>query len=98
MLHGFHKRHDLGVSKKEGSPMTRTNPTPAVSKRKVGHIELLTIDDVAALLKVPKSTLYQWSYQGEGPPVVRIGRHLRYPRDLLDDWIDSGMKQRHHES
>ena len=78
--------------------MTRTNPTHAVSKRKVGHIELLTIDDVAALLKVPKSTLYQWSYQGEGPPVVRIGRHLRYPSDLLADWIDSGMKERHHKS
>ena len=56
--------------------------------------ELLTVDQVATVLKVPKATLYQWSYQGEGPPVVRIGRHLRYPSDLLDTWITSGMKVR----
>ncbi len=35
--------------------------------------ELLTVDQVATVLKVPKATLYQWSYQGEGPPVVRSG-------------------------
>ncbi len=74
--------------------MTRSKTTSRAPARTGGRTELLTVDDVAAVLKVPKSTLYQWSYLGEGPPVVRVGRHLRYPGDLLDLWIDRGMKQR----
>ncbi len=77
--------------------MTRSKTTSKTPGRTGGRAELLTVDDVAAVLRVPKSTLYQWSYQGEGPPVVRVGRHLRYPGDLLDAWIDSGMKERHHK-
>jgi excisionase family DNA binding protein len=78
--------------------MTRTKTIDGTSPATTGRTELLTVDEVAAVLRVPKSTLYQWSYQGEGPPVVRVGRHLRYPGDLLDAWIDSGMKERHHKS
>jgi excisionase family DNA binding protein len=75
--------------------MTRTNPTNGGQVPESRRVELLTIDDVAAVLKVPKSTLYQWSYLGEGPPVVRVGRHLRYPSHRLDAWIESGLKDRH---
>jgi excisionase family DNA binding protein len=74
--------------------VTRAERSRSASARTEGRAELLTVDDVAAVLKVPKSTLYQWSYLGEGPPVLRIGRHLRYPSDLLQSWIVSGMKKR----
>jgi len=76
--------------------VARSKTTSTAPTRTDERTELLTADEVAGVLKVPKSTLYQWSYQGEGPPVVRVGRHLRYPSDLLDGWIDSGMKERHH--
>jgi hypothetical protein len=33
-----------------------------------------TIEDVAALLRKPKGTLYQWRYIGYGPRAFRIGR------------------------
>ena len=49
---------------------------------------LLTPEDVAALLGVPISTLYQWNYRGSGPVARRIGRHLRYRRGDLEAWID----------
>jgi len=39
---------------------------------------LWTIDEVAALFRVSKQTLYTWRKQDYGPRAVRVGRHLRY--------------------
>ncbi|MBB4907261.1 hypothetical protein H4W32_006786 [Actinophytocola algeriensis] len=39
---------------------------------------LWTVEDVSTYLGVPVKTLYQWKWRGEGPPVRKIGRHLRY--------------------
>ena len=50
---------------------------------------LLKPDEVADLLGVPKTTIYGWRYRGEGPPGLRVGRHLRYRRRDLDHWIES---------
>lgn len=44
---------------------------------------LWTPDEVSTYLKVPKETLYRWSYLGIGPAVARVGKHLRYdPADV----------------
>jgi predicted DNA-binding transcriptional regulator AlpA len=41
------------------------------------------VREVAEFLGVPAATLYQWRYQGYGPPGARVGRYLRYdPRDV----------------
>jgi predicted DNA-binding transcriptional regulator AlpA len=41
------------------------------------------VREVAKFLGVPATTLYQWRYQGYGPPGARVGRYLRYdPRDV----------------
>lgn len=47
---------------------------------------LWTVDDVAAFLGVPVKTLYQWKWRGEGPPVRKIGRHLRYDPEAVCAW------------
>ncbi|GAB1515654.1 helix-turn-helix domain-containing protein [Actinophytocola sp. KF-1] len=47
---------------------------------------LWTVDDVAAFLGVPVKTLYQWKWRGEGPPVRKIGRHLRYDPAAVRAW------------
>ena len=39
---------------------------------------LMTLADLAELLGVPVTTLYQWRHRGEGPPGYRVGRHVRY--------------------
>jgi predicted DNA-binding transcriptional regulator AlpA len=51
---------------------------------------LWDVRETAAFLGVPVSTLYYWSYRGEGgPPILRIGRCLRYsPRSVLE-WAAS---------
>ena len=49
---------------------------------------LLSVDDVAEILGVPVSTLYQWRYKGVGPVGLRVGRHLRYRAVDVSEWID----------
>ncbi|GAA3588951.1 helix-turn-helix domain-containing protein [Kribbella ginsengisoli] len=46
---------------------------------------LWDVEQVAAYLKVPVATLYQWRTKNYGPPGQRVGRHLRYsPQDVID--------------
>jgi excisionase family DNA binding protein len=48
---------------------------------------LLTTDEAARLLRVPRSTLYEL-VRSRGLPHVRIGdRALRFLRADLEDWI-----------
>ncbi|WP_418153160.1 helix-turn-helix domain-containing protein [Actinoalloteichus caeruleus] len=47
---------------------------------------LWTVDDVADYLRIPVKTLYQWHWRGEGPPVRKIGRHLRYDPVQVQHW------------
>lgn len=49
--------------------------------------ELFTIKEAAAYLQVSEETLRKWRAQGVGPPVAKLGRHLRYRKDALDQWI-----------
>lgn len=52
------------------------------------HVErLLTPDEVAEILGVPKATLYRWRNHGEGPESMRIGRHLRYRASAVEAFI-----------
>jgi hypothetical protein len=49
--------------------------------------ELLLQGVVAELLKVHPDTLYNWRREQVGPPAIRIGRRVRYPRAGLVDWL-----------
>jgi len=49
---------------------------------------LLTIDDVAAMLRVSPKTIYNWAYRNLIPR-IKIGRGLlRFRRDDILLWID----------
>jgi excisionase family DNA binding protein len=50
--------------------------------------DLLTIGEVAAILKLDVATLYRWRHEHKGPPAALIGRHLRYRRRDLNAWLD----------
>jgi excisionase family DNA binding protein len=50
--------------------------------------KLLTIDDLADCLGVPKGTLYQWRTKGYGPTGIRVGKYVRYRPDDVENWID----------
>jgi predicted DNA-binding transcriptional regulator AlpA len=50
---------------------------------------ILTIDQAAAYLSIPKSTLYTWRTRRAGfwPRAVKLGGCLRYRRSDLDAWV-----------
>ncbi|GGM09809.1 hypothetical protein GCM10007977_008720 [Dactylosporangium sucinum] len=48
---------------------------------------LMSIDEVAALLRVPKGTLYQWRSKRKGPKARKVGRHLRYDPADVQAWF-----------
>ena len=50
------------------------------------HDEMLTIEEAAALLRVPVATMRYWRYTGDGPFSFKIQRHVRYWRTDLIVW------------
>ena len=52
---------------------------------------LLTPDDLVAVLRVPKQTIYAWSSQGLLDSCkVRCGKHVRFLRDKFIELMTSG--------
>lgn len=49
--------------------------------------DVLTIDELAAYLKIPKSTLYKLVREGKIPS-QKIGRHWRFRKAAIDHWLD----------
>ena len=49
-------------------------------------MRLLTIDDVAGLLKISKSTLYRWVNKRE-IPFVKLGGKLRFNEDEIKTFV-----------
>lgn len=53
-------------------------------------LDLLTVDEVAAMLRVPKSWVYgRTSGEGEPIPFLKIGRHLRFRRAAILEWVEA---------
>jgi excisionase family DNA binding protein len=50
---------------------------------------LMTTSGVATYLGVPESTLYQWRYRGTAPRAIRVGKHTRYRRADVDEWVEA---------
>lgn len=49
--------------------------------------EWMTTEELSAMLRIPKSSIYDWRKRHEGPPAYRIGRHLRWRRDDVVAWL-----------
>lgn len=51
---------------------------------------LLTLEEVADLLRLPVATLYRQRYVGEPPGSLgfRVGRHVRFRGADLEAWIE----------
>jgi len=49
--------------------------------------KLLTPQEVADLLSVRKSTIYQWTHQGYIPH-VKLGKFVRFNQDKVMEWVE----------
>ena|SRR6267378_1912979 len=71
--------------------MANTNPVLAVPTITASS-EVLTVAEAAALLKVPPSSIYEWtryrgSHRGTPLPHRKIGKYIRFLRSEIDEWI-----------
>jgi len=49
--------------------------------------ELLTPSQLSKKLTVPKATLAFWRTTNQGPKFLKIGRHVRYNIQDVNDWL-----------
>ena len=62
------------------------------------HLEpLISAQELAEYLDVPVATLYAWRYRRQGPPGLRVGRHLRYRRIDVNEWISGQLEDSSHD-
>lgn len=68
---------------------TPENMTAALPPRRVHTTEpeLLTVDEVASLLRVGRNRVYEYA-RHHYIPTLRIGKGYRFPRRKLLEWID----------
>lgn len=48
--------------------------------------DVLTVEEVAELLKIPRSSVYKLAQEGR-IPALKVGRHWRFYRPVLLQWI-----------
>jgi len=61
------------------------------------HLEpLISAQELAEYLDVPVATIYAWRYRRQGPPGLRVGKHLRYRRIDVNEWINGQLEDSSH--
>jgi len=71
----------------------------AVSGESSGRRQLYTRAQTAQYLGVSQATLSRWAADRSGPPFIKLhdgkdgGGTVRYPSDLLDEYIESCIRQ-----
>ncbi len=51
-------------------------------------MNLLTVEEVAEWLNVPKSWIYDRTRSGT-IPCVKIGKYVRFNKDEIEDWLNT---------
>ncbi|UUA71277.1 helix-turn-helix domain-containing protein [Cellvibrio sp. QJXJ] len=60
----------------------------------VPNDQVLTLEELAAYLKIPKSTLYKLVQEGRIPG-QKLGKQWRFAKKAIDQWLEqqhSGLK------
>ncbi len=47
---------------------------------------ILTVDEAAEYLRIPKSSLYKLAQDGK-VPCQKVGRHWRFHKEAIDKWL-----------
>jgi excisionase family DNA binding protein len=49
--------------------------------------EWIGIEELAAELGIPVRTVYAWRSAGKGPNGHKIGKHVRFRREDVEEWL-----------
>jgi excisionase family DNA binding protein len=55
--------------------------------------DILTLEEVAAYLKLKPQTIYTWA-QEKKIPAVKLGKEWRFRRSIIDEWILMQMDEK----
>ncbi len=58
-----------------------------------GTAEIMTIDEVAAYLRLKPQTIYKWA-QGNRMPAAKLGKEWRFRRTIINRWLDEQLLAR----
>jgi len=58
--------------------------------------QVMTLDELATYLKLPKSTLYKLVQQGRVPG-QKLGKQWRFGRAAIDRWLDAEQQGGDHK-
>ena len=53
----------------------------------------MTATDLAALLAVSVTRIYQLRHEGALPPAIKIGRTVRWDPDDVDAWLEASKEK-----
>lgn len=56
--------------------------------------QLMSIHELSEYLQVPVPTIYDWRTEKKGPPAIKLGKHLRWRRERVDQWLDAQTEVR----
>jgi len=82
---------DLDPTDLAGEPATlgsAEDSTLLLLKRMRDPNYLMTVEDVAAYLRVPVGTVRKWREKNTGPTARPVGKYLRYRAGDVVDWFE----------
>ena len=61
------------------------------------QLDVLTLNEVAEYLRIPRSTMYKLAQEGRIPG-QKVGRQWRFRTDTVNRWLDEGDQSESGES
>ncbi len=82
---------DTRAALTEGERATANEPAAPSDAVSPALPAALTVDEVAALLRLDRKTVYNAIARKEIPGVLRLGRAIRLSRDAVLQWLRDGQ-------
>lgn len=60
------------------------------TERPLAEVRLMTVAEVASIMRVSKMTVYRMVHSGE-LPAIRVGRSFRVPKDEVDKYLTTSF-------
>jgi len=64
----------------------------AASSDQLDDLQMISADDLAAILKISKRTLWRLLSSKGLPEPTRFGKCVRWRRGIMEQWIDKGCQ------
>ena len=58
--------------------------------------DIMTLEEVAAYLKLKPQTIYTWAQTGK-IPAAKIGKEWRFKKSIIDTWFESHFDEKFNE-